>query len=78
MESIVVAVLSMLGTAIGSFFANRKQTALIAYRIEQLGKKQDIHNGVVDRVYKLEKHMAVNVEDIRVANHRIKDLEEHL
>lgn len=43
--------------------------------LEQLEKKQDIHNGVIDRVYKLEKGVALNKEDIKVANHRIEDLE---
>lgn len=39
--SIIVAVLSFLGTLIGSYFANRKSTALMIYRIEQLEKRVD-------------------------------------
>lgn len=72
---LVIAIISMVGTMSGSYFANRKSTALVAYRLEQLEKKQDIHNGVIDRVYKLEKGVALNKEDIKVANHRIEDLE---
>lgn len=72
---VVIAIISMVGTMSGSYFANRKSTALVAYRLEQLEKKQDIHNGVIDRVYKLEKGVALNKEDIKVANHRIEDLE---
>lgn len=72
---LVIAIISMAGTMSGSYFANRKSTALVAYRLEQLEKKQDIHNGVIDRVYKLEKGVALNKEDIKVANHRIEDLE---
>ena len=72
---LVIAIISMVGTMSGSNFANRKSTALVAYRLEQLEKKQDIHNGVIDRVYKLEKGVALNKEDIKVANHRIEDLE---
>lgn len=72
---IIIAVISMLGTASGAYFANKKSTALVAYRLEQLEKKKDIHNGVIDRVYKLEKSVALNSEDIKVANHRIQDLE---
>ena len=60
---LVIAIISMIGTA------------LVAYRLEQLEKKQDVHNQVIDRVYKLEKHVALNSEDIKVANHRIEDLE---
>ena len=47
-------------TLIGVLIANRKQTALIAYRIEELEKKQDKHNCIIERTYKLEQH----VEDL--------------
>ena len=58
-----------------SIFCNKKSTVLVAYRLEQLEKKQDVHNQVIDRVYELEKSVALNSEDIKVANHRIQDLE---
>ena len=45
------------------------------YRIEQLEKKVEKHNQVVERVYKLEQANAVQDEEIKVANHRIDDLE---
>ena len=70
-----IAIISMIGTASGAYFANKKTTALVAYRLEQLEKKQDVHNQVIDRVYQLEMHVALNTEDIKVANHRIEDLE---
>lgn len=72
---IIIAIISMIGTASGAYFANKKSTALVAYRLELLEKKQDVHNQVIDRVYQLEKHVALNSEDIKVANHRIEDLE---
>lgn len=72
---LVIAIISMVGTMSGSYFANKKSTALVAYRLEQLEKKQDVHNQVIDRVYELEKSVALNTEDIKVANHRIQDLE---
>lgn len=40
-ETIVVAVLSLAGTLIGTYLANRKSAALIAYRLEQLEQKVD-------------------------------------
>ena len=40
-EAIIVAALGLAGTLIGSYLANRKSTALIAYRLEQLEKKVD-------------------------------------
>lgn len=72
---IAIALISMLGTTLGAYIANRKTTVLVAYRLEQLEKKQDVHNRVIDRVYQLEKGVALNTEDIKVANHRIEDLE---
>ena len=51
------AAVPALLTLVGVFFANRKQTALIAYRIEQLEKKQDKHNEVIERTYKLEQQV---------------------
>lgn len=63
-DTVAVAVLSLLGTLIGSFGG----TQLIKYRIEQLEKKVEKHNSVVERTYLLE-------EKIKVANHRIDDLE---
>ena len=45
------------------------------YRIEQLEKKVEKHNNVLERVYDLEKSEAVIKEEIKVANHRIDDLE---
>ena len=38
-------------------------------------KKQDKHNGLVERIFKIEEHEAVTDEEIKVINHRIKDLE---
>ena len=36
----------------------------------------EVHNQVIDRVYKLEERTELQEEKIRVANHRISDLEE--
>lgn len=52
-----------------------KRDALQAQRIEQLEKKMDKHNNLIERVYELEQHSAVVDEKIVVANHRIDDLE---
>lgn len=64
-----IAALSALATGvlslIGVYIANRKSSALIGYRIEQLEKKVDIHNKVVERVYKLEGEMTEAQHDIR-------------
>ncbi len=63
-EVIVVAIISLLGTALGSFSGYK----LTSYRVEQLEKKVDKHNNFAAR-------MPVVEEQIRVINHRIEDLE---
>ena len=73
--AIVTGGLSLVGTLFGSYLSHRKSTALIAYRIEQLEKKQDKHNCLIERTYRLEQAVQVQEEKIKVANNRIKDLE---
>lgn len=50
----VTAVLGFLGT----YMSNRKQTALVAYRLEELEKKVDKHNNLIERMYKVEGQIA--------------------
>ena len=76
-EAIIVAALGLVGTLVGSYLANRKSTALIAYRLEQLEQKVSKHNNLVERTYALEESVAMMDERVRVANHRIADLEGH-
>ena len=52
-----------------------KRDEMQMYRIEQLEKKVDKHNNIVERTYELERRTDVQEEKIRVANHRIDDLE---
>lgn len=79
MESIIIAAitggLALVGTLGGSYLANRKSAALIAYRLEQLEKRVQAHNNLVERTFQLERHNEVQDEKIAVANHRIQDLE---
>lgn len=74
-SEIIVALLSMAGTAIGSISGVMAANKLTNYRIEQLEKKVDKHNTVIERTFKLEEAQAVLSEQIKVANHRIEDLE---
>lgn len=76
-ENIIVAVLALIGTLSGAYLANRKSSALIAYRLEELEKRVQAHNNLVERTYHLEEKAEVQEERIRVINHRIDDLEEY-
>ena len=63
-KEVFVALCSLIGTALGTFGG----TKLMSYRIEQLEKKVEKHNSVVER-------MAVMENKMTVADHRISDLE---
>ena len=76
-ETVIVALLSLAGTLSGSLIGVLTSQKLTNYRIEQLEKKVEKHNQVIERVYKLEQGEAVINEEIKVANHRIDDLEEY-
>ena len=72
---IMLALIGLLGSAAGAFVGVVTSAKLTNYRIEQLEKKVDKHNTVIERTYKLEETQAVIQEQIKVANHRISDLE---
>ena len=90
MEFIIAITTSVITgglTLTGVIFTSRKQhdvtvqeikteLALMHQEIEQLEHKQDIHNGVIERVYQLEKAVDILDEKQKTANHRIDDLEQ--
>ena len=69
-ESIIVALITGLLSLAGVYLANRKSSALIAYRIEQLEHKQDVHNGMIERMYKVEGRVTEIEHDIRDLKNR--------
>lgn len=74
-ETIIIALISLLGTLGGTFGGILTTSKLTNYRIEQLEKKVDKHNNIIERTYKLEDNDKLLEEKIKVANHRIDDLE---
>ena len=63
-EGIIVALIGVLGTFAGSYFTNRKSMALIIYRLEELEKKVNKHNNLIDRMYKAETNIEVIQEEV--------------
>lgn len=49
--------------------------ALIEYKLNELSNRVDKHNQLIERTYELEKKADLTEEKIKVANHRIDDLE---
>ena len=62
-------VINFLGIVIGTFGGILASSRITNFRLEQLEKKVDKHNSVIERTFILE-------EKMKVANHRIEDLEE--
>jgi len=52
--TIVVALITAGFAFLGVYVSNRKQAALVAYRLEKLEEKVDKHNNLVERMYKVE------------------------
>lgn len=67
-NEITVAIIAFLGTMVGTAGGIITSSKLTNHRIEQLEKKVDKHNTIIERTYILE-------EKMKVANHRIEDLE---
>ena len=68
MDTIIVAAISLIGTLTGSYFANSKTIALLSYRLEQLERKVEKHNSVVERTFQLENNMQTafsRIDEIR-------------
>lgn len=74
-SDILIAVISLIGTLGGSLGGILVSSKLTNYRIEQLEKKQEKYNNLIERTFKLEERMEVADEKIKVINHRLEDLE---
>ena len=75
MESIIVSLIGLAGSAIGSILGVIASARLTSYRLEQLEKKVQAHNNLIERTYKLEERTEIHEEKIKAVSHRIKDLE---
>jgi len=73
--TIISAIVGLLGSGIGAFVGLILNNKLVVYRLEQLEKKVQAHNSLIDRMYKVEQDIKVIDEKIAVVNHRIEDLE---
>lgn len=74
-DAIIVALTTGAFSFLGVYFSNRKSAALVEYRLKQLEDKVQQHNNLVERMYEAEDRLNITDEKIKVANHRIDDLE---
>lgn len=74
-DAIVVALIGLAGSVVGSLLGILVAEKLTQYRLSQLEKKVELHNQLVDRTYHLEAQDELREEQIKVVNHRLADLE---
>ncbi len=84
-DVIIVAIISLAGTALGTFSGILTSSKLTTYRIKQLEIKVKEHNDYARRLPEVEHQVARNNEQcgrvpvleerVKVLNHRIEDLE---
>lgn len=77
-ETIIVAIISLAGTLMGTLGGILVSNKLTIYRIEQLEKKVEKHNSVTERTYNLEEKIAVLETKEKVTEHRVSDLEKKM
>lgn len=63
-NELIIALLSLVGTLLGTFGGILAANKLTNYRIEQLEKKVEKHNNLVERMYNVEKQIAIDEEEI--------------
>lgn len=76
MAEIFVALIGAGGSAIGAVIGIIVNSKLVDYRLKQLEEKVNKHNNLVERTYEIEARLDVDEERLKVANHRLDDLEE--
>ena len=74
--TVLVAVISLIGTLVGSFLANSKNSALIAYRLEELEKRVQRHNNLVERLAIVERDIKTAYRRLDEDHEEIKELKE--
>lgn len=70
-----VALFALLGTLGGSFLGIIAANKLIEYRLQQLEKRVEAHNNLIDRTYKLEKHegeIDIELENLAETVHKLE------
>lgn len=74
-SSIITGAITLCVCLVNNHYQSNETRNLIEYKLEELTKRVDKHNSVIERTYNLEKTVEVMEERIDVANHRINDLE---
>lgn len=64
-DVVIVGVLSLFGTLIGSIGGILASNKLTNYKIDELQKKVSVHNNLIDRMYKVESRVTLLEDEIK-------------
>lgn len=71
MAEIIVAVITASGILTAQIIIAQKHNSIVLYRLKELEKKQDKHNGLIAKMYTVE-------ESLKSAHHRIEEIREDM
>ena len=74
-DAVIVALIGLAGSGIGSVFGVIASGKLIEYRLKKLEEKVDRHNNLIERMFRVEGRTDVQEQEISDAKRRIEDLE---
>lgn len=64
-SEIIVAILSLVGTGIGTLGGILTTQKLVTYRLQKLEEKVDRHNNLIDRMYKIETRVTLLEDEMK-------------
>lgn len=70
MESIAVAIIGSVVTLVGVIVSNSRSRAVMELKIDELTRRVEKHNCLIERTYKLEQDMAVIRRDVDALKER--------
>lgn len=73
--SLITSLATLLGVVLTVYAGGKRTRDILLYRIEQLEKAQSKHNSLIERMYRVEERLELHDEKIKVANHRLDDIE---
>ena len=73
--TVITGLVAIITCSINSNYQANATRKITEYKLEELSKRVEKHNHLVERMYHLEEEHTLLKEKISVANHRIDDLE---
>lgn len=77
-EGVIIALIGLIGSGIGSAIGILASSKLTTYRIEQLEAKVNLHNNLIERTFKLEKQESILEEKINAINEHLNRIEDEV